>query len=158
MYFNNEPTELCTRLQYLSKKGVFGLGTQSSLLTVLTLAAIAVVVVMAWAIWKLLKTIEKLADRIDKSLQQFEMTAEDVRKTNAILQGIMIHAEKGAENIEHVTEGVRKLRKTLDAATGVLDFAVLPVLGTMAGVLAGSKAGMSHVVKRIFRKEGRHGE
>jgi len=72
-----------------TKRGVFGLGTQSSLLTVLTLAAIVVVVVMAWALWKLLKTIEKLADRIDKSLQQFEMTAEDVRKTNAILQGVM---------------------------------------------------------------------
>lgn len=132
--------------------------TQSSILTVLTLAAIVVVGVMAWAIWKLLKTIEKLANRIEASLRQFEMTAEEVRKSNSILQGVMIHAEKGAANIEHVTEGVRKLRRTLDAASGVLDFAVLPVLGTMAGVLAGSKAGMSHVVNRIFRKEGRHGK
>jgi hypothetical protein len=132
--------------------------TQSSLLTVLSLATIAVVVVMTWAIWKLLKTIEKLASRLDECLREVEMTVEDVRKSNSILQGIMIHAEKGAANIEHVTEGVRKLRKTLDAASGVLDFAVLPVLGTMAGVLAGSKAGMTHVVKRIFRKEGHHGE
>jgi hypothetical protein len=132
--------------------------TQSSLLTVLTLAAIVVVGVMAWAIWKLLKTIEKLANRIEASLRLFDMTAEEVRKSNSILQGVMIHAEKGAANIEHVTEGVRKLRRTLDAASGVLDFAVLPVLGTMAGVLAGSKAGMSHVVNRIFRKEGRHGK
>jgi predicted PurR-regulated permease PerM len=132
--------------------------TQSSLLTVLTLAAIVVVGLMAWAIWKLLKTIEKLANRIEESLRQFEMTAEEVRRSNSILQGIMVHAEKGAANIEHVTEGVRKLRRTLDAASGVLDFAVLPVLGTMAGVLAGSKVGMSHVVNRIFRKEGRHGE
>jgi len=138
-------------------KGGSGLVTQSSLLMVLTFASIVAVVVMTWAIWKLLKTIEKLGNRIDDSLRQLEMTAEDLRKTNAIVQGIMTHAEKSAENVEHVTDGVRKLRKTLDAATGVLDFAVLPVLGSVAGVLAGSKVGMSHVVSRMFRKEGRHG-
>lgn len=131
--------------------------TQSSLLMVLTFASIVAVVVMTWAIFKLLKTIEMLGTRLDESLRQLEMTAEDLRKTNAIVQGIMTHAEKSAENVEHVTDGVRKLRKTLDAATGVLDFAVLPVLGSVAGVLAGSKVGMSHVVSRIFRKEGRHG-
>ncbi len=132
--------------------------TQSSLLTILTFASIVAVVVMIWAIWKLLKTIEKLGNRIDASLRQVEMTAEDLRKTNTIIQGIMTHAEKSAENFEHVTEGVRKFRKTLDAATGVLDFAVLPVLGTLAGVLAGSKAGVSHAASRFFRKGGRqHG-
>jgi len=134
------------------------LGFQSGLLMVLTLAAIAVVLVMVWAIWKLLKTIEKLANRIDDSLRQFEKTAEEIRKTNTVFHEIMSHAEKSVANIEHVTDGVRKFRKTLDAATGVLGFAVLPVLGSVAGVLAGSKVGMSHVVKRIFRKEGRHGE
>ena len=131
--------------------------TQSSLLMVLTLASIVAVVVMTWAIWKLLKTIEKLGNRLEECLRQLELTAEDLRKTNSIVQGIMTHAEKSAENVEHVTDGVRKFRKTLDAATGVLDFAVLPVLGSMAGVLAGSKVGMSHVLSRIFRKEGRHG-
>ena len=131
--------------------------TQSSLLTVLTFASIVAVVVMTWAIWKLLKTIEKLGNRIDDSLRQIEMTAEDLRKTNAAVQGILNHAGKSVENVEHVTIGVRKLRKTLDAATGVLDFAVLPVLGTVAGVLAGSKVGVSHVVSRIFGKESRHG-
>lgn len=131
--------------------------TQSSLLTLLTFASIVPVVVLIWAIWKLLKTIEKLATRIDSSLRQVELTAEELRKTNAVVLEIMTHAEKSAENVQHVTEGVRKFRKTLDAATGILDFAVLPVLGTVAGVLAGSKAGVSHVVSRIFRKEGRHG-
>lgn len=131
--------------------------TQSSLLMVLTVASIVAVVVMIWAILKLLKTIEMLGNRIDQSLRQVEKTAADLQKTNSIIQEVVNHAEKSAANIEHVTEGVRKLRKTLDAATGVLDFAVLPVLGTVAGVLAGSKAGVSHVVGRIFRKEGRHG-
>ena len=131
--------------------------TLSSLLTVLTLVNIVLIAIFTWTIWKLLKTIEKMGSRIDESLREFERTAEDLRKTNAIVQGILIHAEKSAGNVEHVTDGVRKLRKTLDAATGVLDFAVLPVLGSVAGLLAGSKTGMSHVLKRIFRKEGRHG-
>ena len=132
--------------------------TQSDLLTVLALASIVLVAAALFAIWKLLKTIEKLSRRIDESLRQFEMTAEEIRKTNAVLHEIMIRCERGVANVEHVTEGVRKFRRTLDAASGVLDFAVLPVLGTMAGVLAGSKAAVSHVVNRIFRKEGRHGE
>ena len=132
--------------------------TQSDLLTVLALASIVLVAAALFAIWKLLKTIEKLSRRVDESLRQFEMTAEEIRKTNAVFHEIVSRCERGVANVEHVTEGVRKFRKTLDAASGVLDFAVLPVLGTMAGVLAGSKAAVSHVVNRIFRKEGRHGE
>ncbi len=132
--------------------------TQSNLLMVLTLAAIILVGATSWAIWKLLKTIERLSDRLDRSLREVEKTAEDLRKTNGVLREILVHAERGAANVEHVTEGARKLRRTLDAASGVLDFAVVPVLGNMAGVLAGSKAALSLVANRIFRKEGRHGE
>ena len=131
--------------------------TQSNLLTVLVIAAIAVLVVTAWAIWRLLKAIERLSSRLDRSLQEVEKTAEDLRKTNGVLREILVHAEKGVANVEHVTEGARKLRRTLDAASGVLDYAVVPVLGNMAGVLAGSKAAISLVANRIFRKEGRHG-
>jgi len=134
------------------------LGFQSGLLTGLALVAIVVAGVLAWAVWKLIKTLEKLAGHVDASFRLFEKTAEEIRVTNSAVQKIISHAEKGAANVEHVTEGVRKFRKTLDAATGVLDFAVLPVLGSVAGVLAFSKVGMSHVVKRIFRKEGRHGK
>lgn len=132
--------------------------TQSDFLTVLALAIVFLVVGMMWATWKLMKMIEKMANRLDESLRQFERTVADVRKTNAVFQEILAHAEKGVANVEHVTEGVRKLRKTLDAASGVLDFAVVPVLGSIAGVMAGSKAAMSLVVNRMFRKEGRHGE
>jgi len=134
------------------------LGFQSGLLTGLYLVAILVAGGLAWSVWKLIKTLEKLANHVEASFRLFEKTAEEIRVTNAAVRKIISHAEKGVANVEHVTEGVRKFRKTLDAATGVLDFAVLPVLGSVAGVLAFSKAGMSHVVKRIFRKEGRHGE
>ena len=146
-------------MQYLNKKkGVFSLVTQSDLLTVLALAGIALVAAMAFAIWKLLRTIEKLASRVDESFQKFETTADEIRKSNDLFHEIMSRCKKGVANVEHMTEGVRKFRKTLDAASGVLDFAVLPVLGTMAGVLAGSKAAVSYVVNRMFRKEGRHGK
>ena len=134
------------------------MGFQSGLLTGLAMVAIVVAGVLALAVWKLIKTLEKLAGHVDASFRLFEKTAEEIRVTNAAVQKIISHAEKGVANVEHMTEGVRKFRKTLDAATGVLNFAVLPVLGSVAGVLAFSKAGMSHVVKRIFRKEGRHGE
>ncbi|MGZ8429885.1 MAG: hypothetical protein ACXWWV_06185 [Candidatus Deferrimicrobiaceae bacterium] len=132
--------------------------TQSDLLTVLALASIVLVAAAVFAIWKLLKTIEILSKRVDESLRQFEMTAEEIRKTNAVFHEIMSRCERGVANVEHVTEGVRKFRRTLDAASGVLDFTVLPVLGTMAGVLAGSKTAVSYVVKKMFRKEGRHGK
>jgi len=134
------------------------LGFQSGLLTGLYLVAILVAGGLAWSVWKLIKTLEKLANHVEASFRLFEKTAEEIRVTNAAVRKIISHAEKGVANVEHVTEGVRKFRKTLDAATGVLDFAVLPVLGSVAGVLAFSKTGMSHVVKRIFRKEGRHGK
>ena len=130
---------------------------QSNLLVILVIAAIAVLVVTAWAVLRLLKAMERLSGRLDQCLREIELTAEDLRKTNGVLREILIHAEKGVANVEHVTEGARKLRRTLDAASGVLEFAVVPVLGTMAGVLAGSKAALSLVANRIFRKEGRHG-
>lgn len=134
------------------------MGIQSDLLTVLAVVAIVVAVGLAWSVWKLIKTLEKLANHVEASFRLFEKTAEEIRVTNDVVREVIAHAGRGVANIEHVTEGVRKFRKTLDAATGVLNFAVLPVLGSVAGVLAGSKAGMSHVVKRIFRKEDRHGE
>lgn len=132
--------------------------THTDLLTILTFLALGLIAAVAFAIWRLLKTIEKLSNRVDESLKQFEMTAEEIRRTNSVFYEIMSRWERGVANVEHVTEGVRKFRKTLDAATGVLDFAVIPVLGTTAGVLAGLKAASSHVVNRMFRKEGRHGK
>ncbi|MGB3400911.1 MAG: hypothetical protein WBA34_12160 [Candidatus Deferrimicrobiaceae bacterium] len=134
------------------------MGFQSGFLTGLSIVAIVVGGGLAWSVWKLIKTLEKLANHVEASFRLFEKTAEEIRVTNAAVQKVISHAEKGVANVEHVTEGVRKFRNTVDAATGVVNFAVLPVLRNVAGVLAFSKAGMSHVVKRISRKEGRHGE
>jgi uncharacterized protein YoxC len=132
------------------------LSGQAVLFTALSIAAIALAVVLAMTLWRLRRTIDHLDRRLDEAIRQFEMTAEDLRKSNAVVRDILLHAERGAANVEHVTEGVRKFRKTLDAATAVLQYAVVPVLGNVAGGLAGMKAAVSHVVNRFVRREGSH--
>ncbi|MBI5342840.1 MAG: hypothetical protein HZB63_05930 [Deltaproteobacteria bacterium] len=132
------------------------MGGQMLLFTALSVAAIALAVVLAMTLWRLRKTIDLMERRVDEAIRQFEMTAEDLRKTNAVVRDILQHAEKSAANVAHVTEGVRGFRKTLDAATSVLQFAVVPVLGNVAGGLAGVKAAVSHVVNRFVRKESDH--
>ncbi len=129
---------------------------QMVLWTILTLAAVALVVGLVVTLWKIAKTVERLAGHIEVALHQFEMTAEDIRKSNAVTREILLRAERAAANVEHVTEGVRSFRKTLDAAAAVLDFAVVPVLGNVAGGMAGVKAAVSTVVNRLFRKEDGH--
>lgn len=130
---------------------------QTVLLTALSLAAIALAAVAAWTVWRLLKTVEKLSMQMDRTLQQFEGMAEDIRRTNAVIHRVMGHAEASAANVEHLTEGVRRFRNTLDAATAVLQFAVVPVLGNVAGALAGTKAAFSHIASRFFGKEAKNG-
>ncbi len=129
---------------------------QMVLLSILTLAAVALVVALIITLWKIGKTVERLSGRVEEALRQLEMTAEDVRKSNAVTREILLRAERAAANVEHMTEGVRAFRKTLDAAAAVLDFAVVPVLGNVAGGMAGVKAAISTVVNRLFRKEDGH--
>ena len=129
---------------------------QILLFAALSVAAIVLAVVLAMTLWRIRKSIDLLERRVDESLRQFEMTAEDFRKTNALVRDILIHAERSAANVEHVTEGVRGFRRTLDAATSVLEYSVVPLLGTVAGGLAGAKAAVSHVVNRFVRREDSH--
>jgi uncharacterized protein YoxC len=126
------------------------------LFAALSVAAIVLAVVLAMTLWRVRKSIELLERRVDESLRQFEMTAEDLRKTNALVRDILLHAERGAANVSHVTEGVRGFRRTLDVATSVLEHSVVPLLGAVAGGLAGAKAVVSHVVNRFARKESDH--
>lgn len=154
-YVSHARTELCKVLQYLI--GGEGLSGQMLLFAGLSLAAILVAVVLAMTLWRLRTTIEHMDRRMDEAMRQFEMTAEDLRKTNAVVRDILLHIEQSAANVEHMTEGVRRFRKTLDAATSVLQFVAIPVLGNVAGGLAGVKAAVSHVVNRFAGKEGSHG-
>ncbi len=130
---------------------------QMVILTVLSAAAVALAAVVAMTIWRLLKTAEKLSGQLEQTLKEFEVLAEDIRGTNAEVRKFMSHLESSAANVQHLTEGARGFRTTLDAASSVLQYAVVPVLGNLAGVMAGVKTAVSHVANRVFRKEGHHG-
>ena len=129
---------------------------QILLFAALSVAAIVLAVVLAMTLWRIRGTIDHMDRRMEEAIRQFEMTAEDIRKTNAVMRDILLHAERSAANVEHLTEGVRGFRKTLDVATSILQYAVVPVLGNVAGGMAGAKAAVSHVVNRFVRREGSH--
>lgn len=127
------------------------------LLTALSFAAVALAAVAAMTIWRLLKTVENLSGQVERTLKEFEALAEEIRETNAEVRKFVSRLEASAANVQHMTEGVKGFRTTLDAATSVLQFAVVPVLGNLAGGMAGARAAISHIVNRVFRKEGHHG-
>ncbi|MBI5905666.1 MAG: DUF948 domain-containing protein [Deltaproteobacteria bacterium] len=128
---------------------------QSVLFIALAAAAVVLVAVLSVALLSIRRSVDRMASRLDESLRQFEMTAEDLRKTNAVVREILSDVEKGVSNVTHFTEGVRALRGSVDVATKVLDHAVSPLLVNTASVLAGVKAATSHILERLVRKEER---
>jgi hypothetical protein len=97
----------------------------------------------------------RITQRLDESLRQFEMTAEECRKTNVSVQEILYDVERGVSNVTQFTDGVRALRGTVDVVTRVLDHAVSPALVNVSSVLVGFKAATSHILERFVRKEER---
>lgn len=128
---------------------------QTVLFIALAVAAVALVVVVSVALLSIQRNVDRITKRVDESLRQFEMTAEDVRKTNAAFREILSEVERGVSNVTHFTEGVRALRGTVDVATKVFDHAVSPALVSTASALAGFKAATSHIFDRFVRKEER---
>ncbi len=124
----------------------------------LGITGIALGIVLTMTLWQCRKTLRNLEERVAETLKEINRTAEDIRKTTEVAREIVQSAERSAANIEHVTEGIRGFRSTLDAATSVLKFAVVPVLGNAAAGLAGAKAGLSYMFNRFFRKEGEQHE
>jgi uncharacterized protein YoxC len=131
------------------------LDAQSVLFIALAVAAVILVAVLSVSLLSIRRSMERMTSRLDESLRQFEMTAEDLRKTNAVVREILFEVEKGVSNVTHFTEGVRALRGSMDVATKILDHAVSPVLVNTASVLAGIKAATSHILERLVRKEER---
>jgi low affinity Fe/Cu permease len=131
------------------------LDAQTVLFIALAVAAVALVVVVSVALLSIRRDVDRITKRVDESLRQFEMTAEDVRKTNAAFREILSDVERGVSNVTHFTEGVRALRGTVDVATKVFDHAVSPALVSTASALAGLKAATSHILDRFVRKEER---
>jgi uncharacterized protein YoxC len=131
------------------------LDAQTILFIAIAVAAMALVVVQTAAILSVRRNLDRIAQRIDESLRQFEMTAEDLRKTNMAVRGILSDVERGVSNVTHFTEGVRALRGTVDVVTRVFDHAVSPALVNVTSVLVGFKAATSHIIERFVRKEER---
>jgi uncharacterized protein YoxC len=131
------------------------LDAQTVLFIALAVAVVALVVVLSVALLSIRRNVDRLTRRVDESLRQFEMTAEDVRKTNAAVREILSDVDRGVSNVKHFTEGVRALRGSVDVVTKVFDHAVSPALVSVASVLVGLKAATSHILDRLVRKEER---
>jgi len=128
------------------------LDAQTVLFIALAVAVVALVVVLSVSLLSIRRNVDRITQRVDESLRQFEMTAEDVRKTSAAVREILSEVERGVSNLTHFTEGVRALRGTVDVATKVFDHAVSPTLVSAASALAGLKAATSHILDRFVRK------
>ena len=128
---------------------------QTVLFIALAVAVVTLAVVLSVAALSIRRNVDRVTRRVDESLRQFEMTAEDVRKTNAAFREILSDVERGVSNVTHFTEGVRSLRGTVDVATKVFDHAFSPALVNVASALVGVKAATSHILDRVVRKEGR---
>jgi len=131
------------------------LDAQTVLYIALAVAVVVLVVVLSVVLLSIRRNVSQLTQRVDESLRQFEMTAEDVRKTNAAVREILSDVDRGVSNVKHFTEGVRALRGSVDVVTKVFDHAVSPALVSVASVLVGLKAATSHILDRFVRKEGR---
>ncbi len=121
----------------------------------LAVAAVAFVVVLSIALLSIRRSVDRITRRVDESLRQLEMTAEDARKTNAAIREILSDVGRGVSNVTHLTEGVRALRGPVDVAAKVFDYAVSPALVNIASVLVGFKVATSHILERFVRKEER---
>lgn len=128
---------------------------QTVLFLALAVAAVAFVVVLSVALLSIRRNVDRITRRVDESLRQLEMTAEDARKTNAAIREILSEVGRGVSNVTHLTEGVRALRGPVDVAAKVFDYAVSPALVNIASVLVGFKAATSYILERFVRKEER---
>ena len=128
---------------------------QTVLYIALAVAVVVLVVVLSVVLLSIRRNVSQLTQRVDESLRQFEMTAEELRKTNTAVREILSGVERGVSNVTHLTEGVRALRGSVDVVTKVFDHAVSPALVNVSSVLVGIKAATSHILERLVRKEGR---
>ncbi|MFZ2223443.1 MAG: hypothetical protein WAV26_02015 [Candidatus Deferrimicrobium sp.] len=126
---------------------------QTILFLALAVSVVVFVVVMSIVLLSIKRNVEQIATRLDESLRQFEMTAEDARKTNASIREIISEVEQGVSNVTHLTEGIRSLRGPVDVVSKVFEHALSPALVSAASVLVGFKAATSHILDRIVRKE-----
>lgn len=135
------------------RQGGVRLSGQQLLFVALSFAVIVLSGVLAVTLLQLRRTIRQLESRLESTLRQAEMTAEDLRRTNATVREILVHVERVAANVALVSEGGKKVRRSLDMASAGIAGIVLPVIGGVSGVTAGAKAFIESLVNRHSRKE-----
>jgi len=81
------------------------LDAQTVLYIALAVAVVALVVVLSIVLLSIRRNVNQITQRLDESLRQFEMTVEDLRKTNTDVRGILSDVERGVSNVTHLTEG-----------------------------------------------------
>ena len=118
----------------------------------LAVAAAVLVLVLSIVLLSIRRNVNQITQRLDESLRQFEMTVEDLRKTNTDVREILSDVERGVSNVTHLTEGIRSLRGPVDVVSNVFEHALSPALVNVASVLVGFKAATSHILDRIVRK------
>jgi len=128
------------------------LDAQSVFYIALAAAAVVLVVVLSIVLLSVRRNVNQITQRLDESLRQIEMTAEDLRRTNGDVREILSGVERGVSNVAHLTEGVRALRGPVDVASKVFEHALSPALINAASALVGFKAATSHILERIVRK------
>jgi len=106
------------------------LDAQTVLFIALAVAAVVLVVVLSIVLLSIRRNVDQVTQRLDESLRQFEMTAEDLRKTNADVREILSDVERGVTNVTHFTEGIRSLRGPVDVASKVFEHALSPAWST----------------------------
>lgn len=126
---------------------------QSILYIALAVAVVVFVAVMSVVLLSIKRNVEQITQRLDESLRQFDMTAEDARKTNAAVREIITDVGEVVSNVMYFTEGIRSLRRPVDVISKVFEHALAPALVGTASVLVGFKAATSHILDRIVRKE-----
>jgi uncharacterized protein YoxC len=131
------------------------LDAQTILFIALAVSAVVFVVVMSIVLLSIKRNMDQITTRLDESLRQFEMTAEDARKTNAAVREIISEVERGVSNVTHFTEGLRTFRGSVDVVSKVFERALSPALINTASVIVGFKAATSHILDRFVRKEAR---
>ncbi len=126
---------------------------QQLLFVALSIAVIGLSVVLAVTLLQLRRTIRQLESRLESTLRQAEMTAEDLRRTNATVREILGHVERVTANVALVSDGGKQLRRTLDLASAGVAGIVLPVLGGVSILTAGARTFIETFVNRYSRKE-----
>lgn len=129
---------------------------QMLLFVALSVAALLVAAVLSATLLQVRRSLRELEKRLDETMRQVELTAEDLRKTNALLRDILTHVERSAANVALVTEGGRRIRHALDTVADAFLGTALPAVASLAAGVAGARAFVSGLAGRLTGKEEGH--